>query len=83
MADEKIVEIVGEEDTVQTENNSESLVLKAKDKFSRYGKKVGIIAAGIGIGVLGFILGSKTEESHMDYIDTTIDDDSTEYNSEE
>jgi len=84
MEEEKIVEIVDEEETVKTENDSKALVTKAKDKFVKYGKKAGVIAAGIGIGVLGFILGSKTKDNSDDcYVETTVADDSTEHDSEE
>ena len=71
------------------EDEKKLTVSKTKDKIVKYGKKAGMIAAGIGIGILGFVLGSKSKSSEVsdddDYVETTVeetDNDSAESYSE-
>lgn len=71
------------------DNEKKLMVSKAKDKIVKYGKKAAIMAAGIGIGILGFVLGSKSKSSEAsdddDYVEITVeetDNDSAESYSE-
>lgn len=70
MKEEKIIENV---EVVETEKKSKAFVEKAKNKISKYGKKVGIAAAIIGVGVLGVVLYTKFNGNSVDYVEEVSD----------
>lgn len=79
-------DIVDEEVIEEPEVEEKKLVVsKAKDKIKKYGKKAGVIAAGIGIGILGFVLGSKSKGSddEDDYVETTLIEETASDSAEE
>lgn len=70
MKEEKNIENV---EVVETEKKSKAFVEKAKNKISKYGKKVGIAAAIIGVGVLGVVLYTKFNGNSVDYVEEVSD----------
>lgn len=71
MKEEKIIENV---EVVETEKKSKAFVEKAKNKISKYGKKVGIAAGIIGVGVLGgVVLYTKLNGNSVDYVKEVSD----------
>lgn len=70
MKEEKIIENV---EVVETEKKPKAFVEKAKNKISKYGKKVGIAAAIIGVGVLGVVLYTKFDGNSVDYVEEVSD----------
>lgn len=70
MKEEKIIKNV---EVVETEKKSKAFVEKAKNKISKYGKKVGIAAGIIGVGVLGVVLYTKLNGNSVDYVKEVSD----------
>ena len=80
MKKEEIKEEVKEEVTeakevTVIEEEKESFLIKAKNGLKKHGKKVAVGAAVAVAGVVGYMLGSKTE-GDSDYVDSYAFDDS-------
>lgn len=68
-------EIVVEKETVEVNEVAEMSKLdKAKAGFKKHGKTIGMVVAGVTLGILGYALGSrKSNGGNYDYDENVVD----------
>ena len=71
---EKVVEMKAAEDVEVTEVAEMSKLDKAKAGFKKHGKTIGMVVAGVTLGILGYALGSrKSNGGNYDYDENVVD----------
>lgn len=71
---EKVVEMKTVEDVEVNEVAEMSKLDKAKAGFKKHGKTIGMVVAGVTLGILGYALGSrKSNGSNYDYDENVVD----------
>ncbi|WP_288617753.1 hypothetical protein [uncultured Eubacterium sp.] len=71
---EKAVEMKAAEDVEVTEVAEMSKLDKAKAGFKKHGKTIGMVVAGVTLGILGYALGSrKSNGGNYDYDENVVD----------
>lgn len=72
-SNKKVVEMETVEDVEVTEV-AESKLDKAKAGFKKHGKTIGMVVAGVTLGILGYALGSrKSNGGNYDYDENVVD----------
>ena len=70
----KVVEMEAVEDAEVKEIAEMSKLEKAKAGFKKHGKTIGLVVAGVTLGILGYALGSrKSNSSDYDYDENVVD----------
>lgn len=70
----KVVEMETVEDAEVTEVAETSKLDKAKAGFKKHGKTIGMVVAGVTLGILGYALGSrKSNGGNYDYDENVVD----------
>ena len=78
------VEAVEVEDEFENEVAEMSKLDKAKVGFKKHGKTIGLVVAGVTLGILGYALGSrKSSSTDEDYDDSVVDSYIVEETSDE
>ena len=71
---EKVVEMKAAEDVEVTEVAEMSKLDKARAGFKKHGKTIGMVVAGVTLGILGYALGSrKSNGGNYDYDENVVD----------
>lgn len=71
---EKVVEMKTAEDVEVNEVAEMSKLDKAKAGFKKHGKTIGMVVAGVTLGILGYALGSrKSNGGNYDYDENVVD----------
>lgn len=71
---EKVVEMKTVEDVEVNEVAEMSKLDKAKAGFKKHGKTIGMVVAGVTLGILGYALGSrKSNGDNYDYDENVVD----------
>lgn len=71
---EKVIEMKTVEDAEVNEVAEMSKLDKAKAGFKKHGKTIGMVVAGVTLGILGYALGSrKSNGGNYDYDENVVD----------